>query len=75
MLANLKTRFERNLIYVRPGASTSLGWDLRAAAPLPPGAAVDSMDFFCPPRLEFLLFSHSMQELGALAPTVLEYRV
>ena len=45
MLANLKTRFERNLIYVRPGAGTSLGWDLRAAAPLPPGAAVDSMDF------------------------------
>ena len=25
MLANLKTRFERNLIYVRPGAGTSLG--------------------------------------------------
>jgi len=50
VLANLKTRFERNLIYVRPGASTSLGWDLRAAAPLPPEAAVDSMDFSCPPQ-------------------------
>lgn len=51
MLANLKTRFERNLIYVRPGAGPSLGWDLRAVAPLPPGAAVDSMDFSCPPQI------------------------
>lgn len=73
MLANLKTRFERNLIYVRPGAGPSLGWDLRAVAPLTPGAAVDSMDFSCPtPDWSFLLFRHSTQELGALAPKVLD---
>ena len=50
MLANLKTRFERNLIYVRPGTDPSLGLGLRAAASLPPGAAVGSMDFSCSPQ-------------------------
>lgn len=37
MLSNLKTRFERNLIYVRLGPGPSLGSDLKAAAPRPPG--------------------------------------
>ena len=32
MLSNLKTRFERNLIYVSPWAGSSLGSDQKAAS-------------------------------------------